>query len=94
MTKKQLGLFRSYHAAYMRGAKTELGQVYGSYSYAKEKAMKYCRELQERLGGYHATIVGHSCHFFSYAFLYWDADTKRECLCYCTQANDYKFPID
>lgn len=94
MTKKQTGMFNSYYHAYMRGAKTELWQVYGTCSYAKQRAMQYCRELQDRLGGYSATIVGHSSHFFSYAFRYWDADTKRECLCYCTHANDYKFPID
>ena len=94
MTKIQHMMFDSYYHAMMKGAKTELYQVYGSYSDAKEKAMKYCKELQDRLGGYSGTIVGASSHFFSYAFRYWDADRKKECLCYCTHANDYKFAID
>ncbi|MBO6272780.1 hypothetical protein J6O48_08385 [bacterium] len=94
MTKKQTGLFNSYYHAYMNGAKTELYQVYGNYSRAKQAALDYCKVLQNRFGGYNATIVGHSSHFFSYAFLYYDADIKKECLCYCTHANDYKFPIE
>ena len=94
MTKKQQGLYNHYLYALKRGAKTELYQVYNNYSNKKQCALNYCKELQYRLNGYNATIVGHSCHFFSYAFLYYDADTKHECLCYCTQANDYKFPID
>lgn len=93
MTKKQIEMFNSYYYA-MKNQKTELRQVYGKYSYAKEKAMSYCKELQNRLNGYNGTIVGHSAYFFSYAFLYWDADIKKECLCYCTHANDYKFPIN
>lgn len=94
MTKKQTQLFNAYYHAYARGAKTDLFQVYGRFSSNKQKAMDYCKELQYRLGGYNATIVGHSSHFFSYAFFYWDGDLKKECLCYCTHANDYKFPID
>lgn len=94
MTKKQMGMFNRYYHATMRGAKTELWQVYDSYSSAKQKAMDYCKQLQYRLNGYAGTIVGASSHFFSYAFRYYDADLKKECLCYCTHANDYKFVID
>ena len=93
MTKKQLGMFNSYSYA-MKAPKTDLWQVYEKFSYNKQKAMDYCKELQYRLGGYAGTIVGHSSHFFSYAFRYFDNDIKKECLCYCTHANDYKFPID
>ena len=94
MTKKQFDLFNSYKYAINKGAKTELYQVYDRYSHKKQEALNYCKELQYRFNGYAGTIVGHSSHFFSYAFMYYDADTKRECLCYCTHANDYKFPVD
>ena len=94
MTKKQKQMVNSYAWAIKNGAKTELYQVYNSYSNRKQEAMNYCKELQSRLGGYGATIVGASSHFFSYAFKYFDADLKKECMCYCTHANDYKFVIE
>ena len=94
MTKKQRGMYESYKRALNRGPKTELYQVYGNYSNAKQKAIDYCKELEHRLGGYNGTIVGHSAHFFSYAFEYVDYDLGKKCLCYCTHANDYKFSIE
>lgn len=94
MTKKQMAMFNSYEYALNKGVKTELYQVYGKYSYNKQRALDYCKELRYRLNGYNATIVSASCHFFTYAFRYYDADIKKECLCYCTHANDYKFAIE
>lgn len=94
MTKKQKNMLAGYNYAINRGAKTTLSDVYKTCSYAKQKAMWYCKELQNRLGGYNATIVGASSHFFSYAFKYYDFDINKECLCYCTHANDYKFPLE
>lgn len=94
MTKKQMGLFNNYCYAMKKGAKTELYQVYGRYSNAKQKALDYCKELQYRLHGYSGTIVSVSSHFFTYAFRYYDVDIKKECLCYCTHVNDYKFVLE
>ena len=94
MTKKQKEMYESYKRAFNRGPKTELREVYGNYSHAKQEALDYCKSLQSRLNGYDGTIVGHSAHFFSYAFKYADFNTGNMCLCYCTHANDYKFAID
>ena len=94
MTKKQKEMYENYKRAFNRGPKTELNEVYGNYSYKKQRALAYCKELQKRLGGYNETIVSHSSHFFSYAFVYWDYDIHEKCLCYCTHANDYKFSIE
>ena len=92
MTKKQQSMYDSYNYAYNRGPKTELHQVYTSYSVRKIEALNYCKRLQYQLNGYNATIVGHSAHFFSYAFKFKVNDELW--LCYCTHANDYKFKID
>ena len=94
MTKKQMGMLTSYEYAMRKGAKSELWEVYNHFSRNKQNALDYCKELQYRFNGYSGTIVGASSHFFSYAFKYFDADINKECLCYCTHANDYKFPIE
>lgn len=94
MTKKQRGMYEAYRKAFIRGPKTELYQVYGNYSHKKQEALDYCKDLQAKLGGYNGTIVGHSAHFFSYAFVYVDYDSMEMCMCYCTHANNYKFSIE
>ena len=70
MTKKQKAMYDSYKYACNKGRKTELWEVYGKYSHAKQRAMDYCKELQYRLNGYEATITGAATYFFSYAFKY------------------------
>ena len=95
MTKKQENMLANYNWAFRNRRATELYEVYGNYSDAKARAMRYCKELKARFQGYDDTIVGHSCHFFSYAFKYIDYDLGgKECLCYCTHAYDYKFVIE
>ena len=94
MTKKQQGMLSYYEMVIRKGAKTSLQQVYKTCSTRKQQAFRYCLDLQKRLNGYSGTIVGASSHFFSYAFKYFDGDLKKECLCYCTHANDYKFVIE
>ena len=94
LTKKQRGMLEAYEYAMERGPKTELWEVYGNFSQAKQNALDYCKGLQNRLDGYNGTIVSHSCHFFTYAFKYPEYETGKTCLCYCTHANDYKFAID
>lgn len=95
MTKKQQAMVNSYKYSLERyGQRTELWQVYGKFSQRKQNALDDCKSLQNRLDGYNGTIVSHSDHFFTYAFKYADYNTGKTCLCYCTHANDYKFPID
>lgn len=90
MTKKQESMLWSYEHARC----TTLYEAYNKCSRAKEQAYQYCLELMARLNGYGGRITGASSHFFSFAFKYYDADIHKECLCYCTHANDYKFPIE
>ena len=92
MTKKQESLYDSYKGAYAKGPKTELYQVYKSFSTRKIEALDGCKRLQYQLNGYAGTIVRAASYYFSYAFKF---DLKGETwLCYCTHENNYKFRID
>ena len=48
---------------------TELSDVYGSYSAEKARAMKYCKEFCESVGGTDLRIISHNSNFFSIAFI-------------------------
>ena len=88
MTKAQAGLYSTYQ----RATATDLYQVYGRYSHAKEQAMQYCRRLQAEANGYDGRICSANSFQFSYAFRYEDAN-GQECLCYITKAHDRRFPL-
>lgn len=92
MTKKQEAMLQAYLRADEKA--TDLWRVYGTFSKKKAEAMEYCKELQYRLNGYGGRITSANSYHFSYAFKYPDYDTGKMCLCYCTAAHDYKFPIE
>ena len=89
MNKFQRGLYSNY----LRATATELSQVYGSHSAAKDAAMGYCRRLQSEMDGRDGRICSANSFSFTYAFRYTDVD-GRECLCYISKAYDRKFPLD
>lgn len=93
MIKKQEIMLSNYRHMLKYGY-TDLYQVYGCFSAAKQKALDYCKGLQRRLGGHDGIIVSWNTFQFTYAFQYTDNDTGHECLCYCTKCNDYKFAIE
>lgn len=86
-TQKAGGIIKAYEYAAERCDNMELWQVYGSYSHAKANAMRYCKELQHKVGGYNGCITGHNSSFFSYAFTL-DYEGKQF-IAYITHANDY-----
>lgn len=88
MTLYQRGLYSNYQ----RATATELWQVYGRHSAAKDEAMQYCRRLQSEMEGYDGRICSANTFSFTYAFRYKDAD-GQECLCYITKAQDRRFPL-
>ena len=98
MTKKQRGMYEAYQAAFNRGPKTELYQVYGNYSHAKQEALDDCKSLQSKYDGYNGTIVSHNSFVFTYAFEFVDYElggtNKVRWLYYITPSNDYKFSIE
>lgn len=47
---------------------TELSDVYGRWSKAKEDAFAYCKKIQSDFDGYDGRIAAHCINFFSYDF--------------------------
>lgn len=88
MNKKQIGMVWSYEHA---KAET-LYQAYGRPSYNKVRAFRDCEAAKAAHNGYGARIPSASCHFFTYAFKYRDAE-GRERMQYHTHANVYDFAL-
>lgn len=90
MTKHNEGLFSNYKRAYM----TDIFDAYTSPSINKCRAFRACEELKNSLNGYAERICSASCHFFTYAFRYHNANDGKEHLFYMTGRNNYDFAIE
>ena len=69
-----------------------LGEVYSSYSQAKQNAMDYCRNLMYKHNGCALRIIGHNCMTFSVGFL-GDVD-GRDAFFYITRDYDRYIFLD
>lgn len=69
-----------------------LSQCYNSYSYAKEKAYNYCKELYNTCNGYDFKIIGYNCMSFSVGF-YCDFEDKTHFV-YITKSYDRMCVVD
>lgn len=87
-TKKAQQYRYNYNNAYNNGY---LHEVYGSYSYAKQNALDYCKNLQKELNGYNGKICTHSKFVFTYGFIYEKDDNKF--LVYITPTQDYTIQL-
>lgn len=47
----------------------DLYHCYNNYSYAKQEAMNYCRQLEYKYNGYNLKIIGYNPMTFSVGFL-------------------------
>lgn len=63
----------------------ELRDVYGRYSFDKEKAFRYCVELKEALNGKGLVILSHNIMCFSVGFTFPHPETGAECFAYITR---------
>lgn len=70
----------------MEATASDLWEVYGSHSYAKERAFEYCKNLMYKLDGYGMKIIGHNCMTFSVAFTF--EYENRPCIAYITKSYD------
>ena len=89
MTKANARLYENYK----RATASELWEVYGRHSRAKEQAMEYCRELQYNMNGWGGRICSANTFQFSYAFRYTN-ESGKECLAYITRDNNRYFEIE
>lgn len=70
---------------------TELRDVYGRYSRAKENAYDYCRARENEFSSYNGVIASHNSMMFTYAFTGW-CECKRY-LIYITRDRDYAIEL-
>lgn len=54
---------------------TQLSDVYGRHSTAKDEAFEYCKNLCRKLNGTRLRIVTHNLNVFTAGFQYADKDT-------------------
>lgn len=76
---------RNAYEAYKRATASELWEVYGSYSRAKENAIAYCKRLQYQLGGWGGRIISHNSMIFSYGFEFVNPETGAVAFAYITR---------
>ena len=62
-------------ADWKKSTDTELRDVYGRHSNAKEEAFNYCKELCHRLNGQNLKIVSHNHTIFTAGFQFTDRET-------------------
>lgn len=86
-TQKAQNILRAYE----RSTETELWEVYGTFSQAKQNAMEYCKNLQYKLNGQYGVIIGYCSTQFSFAFQF-EFEGKKY-LCYITKSHDYKIEL-
>ena len=89
MTKKLQNTYRLYKAS----NNYTLRDVYKSWSWAKEKAWRYCQELCEQYNGTGLKIIGANSQTFSIGFEYMNAETGEAMFLHHTAYNTYTAPI-
>jgi hypothetical protein len=66
MTKKQAQYIRMYN----RSTERSIFDAYKTPSDNKVRIYYRCVEMMRTLQGHDGRVISHSCHFFSFAFLY------------------------
>lgn len=82
---------RAAYRAYLRSNVETLESVYKSYSDAKRKAYKHCRELFKAMDGYNFAIVSANPNVFTVGF-YFNRDGDR-CFTWVTRDNARFCPV-
>lgn len=74
--------------------RSELRNVYGTYSEDKEMAMNHCKAIKSELDGQYGIIIGHNSYTFSYGFQFVNPETGALCFAYITKDYDRFCEID
>ena len=85
LTKKGVELIENY--CYQNCNKSELYQVYGKYSDAKQNALNYCKAMEKDLHGYKGHITTVNQNVFCYAFAFICDGVEK--VVYITPTHDY-----
>ena len=87
-TKKAKGFINTYRYYEYDTNGDSLHEIYNNFSYAKERALNYCKSLRAELNGFGACFGGHNCFTFTYMFLFKENGVTY--LAYITANNNYK----
>lgn len=71
-----------------------LRDCYNNYSYAKERAYQYCRDLCDKYNGYDFSIIGYNCMNFSVGFYYKNENDNTIRFVYITKNYDRECIVD
>lgn len=66
MNKKQQGILDAYNNSNLE----TLHECYGSWSWSKERAYNYCKQLCASMNGYGFTIISYNIFMFTIGFKY------------------------
>lgn len=91
-TQKAERMIFSYYFYKGKNKGKNLSEIYGRYSWKKEKALQYCKTLKAKKRGSGACFGGHNSDYFSYMFTY--KQNGKKYLAYITYANDYAVEIE
>jgi hypothetical protein len=87
MTKKQMAVYYNY----LNSSDVRLSDVYGSYSYAKERAYEYCTALMVKKGGYGFRITSYNTFMFTACFQF--EENGNTYLMYITPSKDEQIKL-
>lgn len=77
MTKREMERqAKNHYKAWERSEDYALEFVYNSFSNAKARAWRYCREKQAELNGYDLKVISYNCMVFTAGFEYYDEKAK------------------
>lgn len=71
-----------------------LGEVYGRYSSAKDRAFRYCKDLCESVGGTGFCISSHNTFGFTVMFDFENPDDGRMMRAHITKAHNHAYYLD
>lgn len=91
-TEKQIETGKYYLARYNASAAYELSDVYGRYSSAKARAMRYCKQQAAAAGIGPVKILSHNTNFFTAA--YPSITDGYKTITIETAYNTYVYPVE
>lgn len=71
-----------------------LNDCYNNYSYAKENAYNYCKDLQTKYNGYDFKIISYNTNQFSVGFYYKNENDNTTRFVYITKSYDRECIIE
>lgn len=79
---------KNHYKAWKCSGATLLEHVYKKHSVNKERAWRYCQEMQCRFNGYGLKVISHNCMIFTAGFEFMDEKTGEVMFYYISPTFD------